>query len=133
MRAVKLLNYKTGKIISTKSIVSFCKRAHLFKNAKYHITPILSGSRLHYKGWCLPRNKFLRASIVICDVYGNEYFCEHPVEFAKKYKKNPMKIVQLIKVIYLMLLNQNGLKSILELSVQKEPVILVKSGLPLSY
>lgn len=44
----------TGIVESSISITKFCeKHPELGENAKYHFSGVLSGSRLHYKGWMI--------------------------------------------------------------------------------
>lgn len=71
LRSCKLKNIYSGKTIEANSICSFCKEAKLYKNAIYHISPVLNGQRLHYKNWY--RADVLDRIIELKDIYGNLY------------------------------------------------------------
>lgn len=50
--------YKNGQHSRAKSLTNFCKlHPELGLNAKYHFAEVISGKRLHYKGWLLSSNK----------------------------------------------------------------------------
>lgn len=71
LRPCRLTNIRTGRTISTPSIVAFCRKAKLPKHSQYHITPILDKWRIQHKGWFLP--EVLDQYLEFKDVYGNEY------------------------------------------------------------
>lgn len=66
-----LVNVVSGRTISAKSITEFCHKAGLGKLAKYHITPVMQGQRLHYRNWTMPGVADKRLDLK--DVYGNRY------------------------------------------------------------
>lgn len=68
-KAVIFKNFITDEIISANSITNFCERAQLGKNAKYHFAEVLSGKRLHYKGWGLTNNKVDKKKVKIIKQY----------------------------------------------------------------
>ncbi len=67
-RTCELEHPKSGRRIRAASIVEFCAKAGI-PNSRYHITPILDGSRLFHKGWYLPA--FLDRVLDLKDIYGN--------------------------------------------------------------
>jgi hypothetical protein len=72
MRACKLKNIATGKVISAKSIAAFCKKVGLIGNERYHLTPVLDGERIHHKGWTTPEKYAeLYKAREWKDIYGN--------------------------------------------------------------
>lgn len=69
-RPCTLERLDTGRRIRAKSIVEFCRKARMKGgNHRFHITPVLNGTRAHHKGWYLP--KTLNTVLDIRDVYGN--------------------------------------------------------------
>lgn len=68
---VTLQHLETGRTVSAPSIAAFCRKAKVKGvNARYHLTPVLQGHRLSYKGWGVPA--VLNAELPLKDVFGNE-------------------------------------------------------------
>jgi hypothetical protein len=77
MRACKLKNIATGKVISAKSIAAFCKKVGLIGNERYHLTPVLDGERVHHKGWTTPEKYAeLYKAREWKDIYGKREKCK---------------------------------------------------------
>ncbi len=73
-RKCELVNVRTGKTLKANSITEFCKKARLYGNSKFHLTPILDGNRLVYKNWMRPEVYHLFSQKVnLKDFYGNKY------------------------------------------------------------
>ena len=86
-RRCHLVHLRTGREINVRSITAFCQKARLKGNAHLHISPILDGKRLQYRGWVDPKR--VNEKVSLTDVYGNQY--------------KPVKVLDLIK--------QHGLKA----------------------
>lgn len=71
LRRCRLQHLETGRIIDCNSIVKFCRKAKLDETARYHISPILNGTRREYKGWFNP--DYLNQKVALTDIYGNQY------------------------------------------------------------
>ena len=69
-RPCVLEHVKSGRVVEADSIVRFCQKAGIPKS-RYHITPILDGTRPTHKGWYLPA--FLDRTLHLRDIYLNEY------------------------------------------------------------
>lgn len=69
---VTLQHIESGRKLSAASITAFCRKAG-FKGGTphFHITPILKGERLSYKGWGRP--DVLNQRLKLKDAYGNTY------------------------------------------------------------
>lgn len=93
-RPCVLQNVISGRIVKAPSITEFCRKARLYKNAKYHITPVLAGQRPSYKGWFLP--KTLDRRLNLRDVYGNVY---KDISIRQWIKKHGMTAVSAIKLL----------------------------------
>lgn len=50
---IKLKNLYSGEVIEAESVRSFCRKAGLGESDGYHFWPILTGERVHHKGWSL--------------------------------------------------------------------------------
>lgn len=59
-KPIRLKYYIGNGVENSPSITDFCcKHPELGANAKYHFAEVLSGKRLHYKGW-FPASKKIR-------------------------------------------------------------------------
>jgi hypothetical protein len=86
-RRCHLQHIETGRVINVRSIAAFCRKARLGGNARYHITPVLDGKRLSYKGWYLPAT--LRRTLDLRDSYGNVYRGVTLRDWVVKHRKSP--------------------------------------------
>lgn len=93
-RVCKLKNLYSGRLINASSITEFCRKAGFVgSNSKYHITPVLDGKRMSYKGWFVPST--LDKPLALKDVFGN-YYDTNIQEILRRKKLSSIAIKRLV-------------------------------------
>lgn len=63
------LTHIDGRTISASSIADFCDKVGLSTVDRLHVSPVLDGQRMSFKGWYLPET--LMRKVSLRDIYGN--------------------------------------------------------------